>query len=211
LYRPKAYANVDEDFLYLVNYIISKSIENSVLFEEKKFLAEKDALTGVYNRRYLFESLGNSIYNARRYGQNLGLLMFDIDDFKHVNDTYGHMVGDRVLKAIGNVMNRLKRQTDVVGRYGGEEFVILCNGTTLKSCLVVGERARKDVEDLVFEGIDDLKVTISVGGVSYDAIKDMDGEDADNLIKWADKALYKAKANGKNQVVVCEELLKKAL
>ncbi len=207
LYRPKAYAHIEEDFLYLVNYILSKSIENAVLFEEKKFLAEKDALTGVYNRRYFFEALDHAVYNAKRYGRKMGLVMFDIDDFKHINDTYGHMVGDKVLKAIGSVMNRMKRQTDVAGRYGGEEFVLLCNGVNIEECVVVGERVRQEIEKLKFEGLDDLRVTVSVGGASFDAVKDMDGNVIDNLIQWADKALYKAKSLGKNRVVVCEKLL----
>lgn len=209
LYRPKAYANIDDDFLYMLNQIISRAIENSVLFEEKKFLAEKDSLTGVYNRRYFFEAMGNAIYNARRYKQEVGLMIFDVDGFKGVNDIYGHMVGDRVLKTIGGAMNNLKRRTDVVGRYGGDEFVILCNGTTLDACLVVGERARKKVETMQFDGIGDLRLTISMGCVSYNAVKDMEGEVADNMIKWSDKALYRAKANGKNQVLICEELFEK--
>lgn len=208
LYRPQTYAKIDDDFLYLVNYTVSKSIENSVLFEEKKFLAEKDALTGLYNRRYFFDAMTNAVYNAKRYNQKMSLLMFDIDDFKHINDTYGHVVGDKVLKAIGGVMSRTKRHTDIFGRYGGEEFIALCNGIDLEDCLKVGERVRQEVSGLRFDGIDDLRVTISVGTASYKAVMNMEGDPADNLVKWADKALYKSKEAGKNQVTACEDLLK---
>ncbi len=209
LYRPKAYANLDDDFLYLVNYLISKSIENSVLFEEKKFLAERDPLTGVYNRRYLFEALKNVVYNAVRYYQDFGFIMFDIDDFKKINDRFGHMVGDRVLREIGKVLKLSTRQTDVAGRYGGEEFGLICVGAGLPQCYGLAERIRKEIENLDFSDVSkELKVTVSVGVATYSIIKDLDGDPLDNIIKWADKALYKAKATGKNRVVVCDELIK---
>jgi diguanylate cyclase (GGDEF)-like protein len=136
---------------------------------------------------------------AKRFGRPLTLLMADIDDFKRVNDTFGHQVGDHALKAFARLLTTLSRQTDYVARYGGEEFMVILVGTNKEKAEAVAERIRKGVAGRHFEpnGMEEeIRLTVSIGMAGYPE----DAEEPKELIGKADRALYAAKAAGKNCV-----------
>lgn len=161
-------------------------------------LSNTDDLTKLYNRRYFMELFELEFQRAQRYEARLSFVMIDIDHFKRFNDTCGHLMGDRILFEVAQIMRENLRVHDIVGRYGGEEFALLMPETDAKGALVVAERYRKRVEEFIhIEGDRDLRVTISLGVASYprNNIKSVD-----DLIRQADSALYKAKNNGRNRV-----------
>ena len=160
--------------------------------EQLNVLAITDSMTGLYNHRYIIDSLSERIAEAKRYKQSLSVAMLDIDYFKKVNDKYGHLFGDFVLVRISTIIEESIRETDIAGRYGGEEYLIIFTNTDKKSALNTLERIRKSVEEEQWVK-EDLVVTVS-GGLSE--LKD---EDYSKLIKKADKLLYKAKENGRNR------------
>ena len=165
--------------------------------EELERLANLDSLTGLYNRRVILHRLNERIKYVRRYGEELSLIMLDIDHFKKVNDQYGHLIGDGVLEGIAVLVQRNIRDTDVVGRYGGEEFIIILLKTGLSSALGVAERIRKAIEAAEMKDSEGnvFSVTVSEGVSSYKP-----AEDERSLISRADDALYRAKENGRNRV-----------
>ncbi|MDR3629456.1 MAG: GGDEF domain-containing protein [Desulfocapsaceae bacterium] len=164
-------------------------------------LALRDGLTSLYNHRYFYEVLETQIQNSKRYGHPLSLMILDIDHFKKVNDTYGHPVGDLVLRETSKTLVKLVRRSDIVARYGGEEFAIILPETGLASARVLAQRLRRGVEQQTVQYDDKLiSVTISIGLVSSDM------NDAEimreSFIFKSDHALYKAKSNGRNRVEV---------
>lgn len=158
--------------------------------------AAKDGLTGLYNHREIMRKLNLEIERADRYNLDLTIMMLDIDDFKEVNDTYGHQKGDEILQSLAQKLKSITRQEDIVGRYGGEEFLIIFPHTDLDSALEVGERLCQKIADDKTEGI---KITIS-GGVAT-----LTAEQSENIIQNADEALYQAKKAGKNQIMTAKE------
>jgi diguanylate cyclase (GGDEF)-like protein len=161
-------------------------------------LATRDALTGTYNRRYLEELLRTEVERADRYSRPLTVAMIDVDHFKRVNDTYGHPVGDEVLRAIVSRCQKAIRISDALGRYGGEEFVLVLPETALNEARVVAERVRNSVSGaLVVVGDRALPITVSIGLASF-----QNKEKAEALLARADKALYAAKAAGRNRLEV---------
>jgi len=164
--------------------------------------ATLDALTGFYNRRQLEERIKQEVSSAKRQKRNLCAIMTDIDYFKSVNDTYGHAVGDLVLKTVSKVIRNQLREYDIAGRYGGEEFVILLPYTRIEEAKMVAERLRCAVEakkidiSKLYQDKENISVTISIGVAPYQAAKD-DNE----FVRNADKALYEAKESGRNKVV----------
>jgi len=165
-------------------------------------LSNTDGLTKLYNRRYFMELLELEFQRASRYQARFAFLMIDLDHFKNVNDNYGHLMGDRVLYEIAQILQESLRINDVVGRYGGEEFTLFMPETDLKGALVVAERYRKRIEDFVLvEKSHRLKVTISMGVAFY---PHPGLNSVDDLIRLSDNALYKAKRNGRNRVEVAE-------
>jgi two-component system, cell cycle response regulator len=162
--------------------------------------ALRDGLTKAFNKKYFTDRLESELTFALRHGSALTLVMFDIDHFKKVNDTYGHQAGDHVLSGISTLLSGALRAEDVFARYGGEEFAVICRGTDLAQAQVVGERIRRAVEkhSFVFEGTT-IPVTISVGiaGLPDPAVKD-----TADLIARADKALYQSKHGGRNRVTI---------
>lgn len=152
-----------------------------------------DALTGLMNRRRLFERLEEELARARRYGEPLAVAMVDIDRFKDVNDTRGHQVGDGVLRAVAGRLGANARDADSIGRYGGEEFLILMPRTDLEGAATYAERVRAAVERLPLEDLD-LHVTVSIGVAAYS------GGTLLELVDRADRKLYQAKDNGRNRV-----------
>ena len=172
------------------------AFKNLVLYEQVRSLAIRDGLTGLYNYRYFWEVLHREVELARRYRHPLSLLFLDIDDFKQVNDTLGHQVGDMVLKALGAYLQGAVRQADLVCRYGGEEFVVLMSETDFKEARVSAERLRQGISEIAVDLPDQkLHFTVSIGVARRE--KGMDG---DHLVKAADAALYRAKQAGKNRV-----------
>ena len=159
----------------------------------------RDSLTGMFNRRYLGQVLDNEIRHAGRTGEPVSLIIADIDHFKLFNDRYGHETGDKVLKALGCLMNLTFRVRDIPCRYGGEEFLIVLPETNLVSAAIRAERLVGQVSQLKIEGFSGLmdSLTISVGVASYPE----HGEVAQELIRRADDALYQAKDLGRNRVV----------
>lgn len=174
-------------------------IKKVLLYAMVEKLAITDSLTGLNVRRYFYERFEEELQRSKRYKFEFAFIMVDIDDFKKCNDTYGHMVGDVVLKEIARIIKESVREIDIVGRYGGEEFSIVLPETNPSSALAVAERLRKNIEDGVFKAYDEkLKLTISAGIAIYPG----DASDINSIIDKADEALYKAKKLGKN--VVCE-------
>jgi len=162
-------------------------------------LAATDPLTQLRNRRVIYEHLEREFARARRYDHPLSVFMMDIDHFKVVNDTYGHPVGDEVIRLVAKVLQDSTRETDLVGRYGGEEFIVLAPETDGESALIVGERIRSSVQKQSEEGVGIPAVTISIGVATTRAVEAAHFED---LIHLADEALYSAKKAGRNQVKV---------
>ncbi len=173
-------------------------------------LAIRDRLTGLVNQAYFLKRLSQEVDRCSRYQLTVGLLMIDIDDFKAVNDTLGHPQGDAVLKIVSKLIRKEVRAIDLVGRYGGEEFIVLLletgfsddpDATGSSSALIVAERIRKGVEEEFHELKKPLSVTISVG-VAVRRFPEDRQMDAHDLIRVADEELYKAKAAGKNRCCV---------
>lgn len=166
-----------------------------------------DHLTGVYNRRYLDKRLASEAVRARRYDMPLSMMMIDIDHFKVVNDTYGHQVGDEVLKSLGELLVKKVRGTDVVARYGGEEMAILALQTKISDTFDLAKRLCKAVEAAVMVPADEkngreaVRVTISIGVAGFDE----NVFDSQAMIQKADKALYQAKREGRNRAVLYQE------
>ena len=183
----------------LVGNQISLILEKVRLFEETKRLSITDALTGLYNARFFYHSLDKEIERARRYSEHFSLVIFDIDDFKEINDTYGHQAGDDILREFARILLGYSRKTDIVARYGGEEFVIILPNTKKKEAFLLSDRIREQVCDYTFTcNGNDVKITISGGIAGFPN----DGDDARKLLYAADMALYAAKRAGKKQVIM---------
>jgi diguanylate cyclase (GGDEF)-like protein len=165
--------------------------------EEVERLAFTDALTGLYNRRHLFLLADREFQRARRYQLPLSAMMLDIDEFKRVNDTYGHVIGDQVLQRVADCCRKELRGVDVIGRYGGDEFVALLPETGLSAACQVAERLRKTIAERVLDTkTGRVTVTVSLGV----AVLDDEHLTPESLLDRADKALYIAKQNGRNRV-----------
>jgi diguanylate cyclase (GGDEF)-like protein len=190
----------DENDLFLIQTLASTAtiaIENARLFAEVQRLSITDDLTGLYSRRHFFTVAEQEFQRASRYGNDFAIIMLDIDHFKQINDEYGHLVGDKVLRRIANDLRKIMRGVDFVSRYGGEEFVILLPQANLETAEMTAERLREYIENNPFEteqGV--FTITISAGVTGYSP----DTTDIESLLMQADKALYQAKLAGRNKV-----------
>ena len=172
------------------------------MYSHTRRLSLVDPLTGLYNRRHLDGNLEREFMRAKRYDSDLSLAVIDIDFFKKINDTYGHICGDYVLKEAAYLILESFRKTDIVFRYGGEEFVVLLTETPLESAQIALERLRKSIENYPFKfRNENLKITVSIGaaGVSEDI------NSGSELLDLADKSLYTAKESGRNRLVIAEK------
>jgi two-component system cell cycle response regulator len=176
------------------------ALSNALVHDRLQRLAALDPLTGIYNRRFGLGRLHEEFARAVRATSPLGVLMFDIDHFKEVNDTYGHLVGDRVLKSICGTIRSSLREGDVLFRYGGEEFVAVMPAASSEDIRNMGERLRRAVEESsVSDGDTTVRVTVSIGGAAYPS-QNVANEEA--LVGLADEALYRAKDSGRNRVEI---------
>lgn len=170
--------------------------EKTSFFEER---AMTDDLTGLYNRRFIKQRLIEELTRAQRFKMPISCLILDIDQFKGINDTYGHLHGDIILKEFAAIIRSLMRSIDIVGRYGGEEFVVILLQTDNDGAKIAAEKIRRTVESYIFPGPEgSINLTTSIGVSSF-----IEGEveDADAFFYMADHALYKAKEMGRNKVV----------
>lgn len=192
----------DRDGLELLEQLrgdLGLAINNALAHDRLERLAAVDPLTDAYNRRFGLARLREEFSRAVRAENPLGVLMLDLDHFKAVNDTYGHLVGDRVLRAVAGACRRVVREGDVLVRYGGEEFLVLLPGAGPEDVRQVGDRIRRAVgETLVADGASQIAVTISLGGATFRDATDS----SDTLIALADAALYEAKGGGRNRLVL---------
>ncbi len=171
---------------------------NELLLE----LSNTDHLTGLFNRRYLMESLGKEIQRGQRKGANLSLIILDIDHFKQVNDQYGHLQGDIVLQKVALQLQKELRNYDIAARYGGEEFIAILPDASLEEAVFVANRVRSSVQTARFNGeVSQLSLTVSLGVAMFTK---QGCATVDAFIKLADDALYRAKANGRNRVEFAE-------
>jgi two-component system, cell cycle response regulator len=165
-------------------------------------LSLTDDVTGLYNQRFLFQRLDEEYRRARRYREDLAILMIDVDHFKEVNDNHDHLFGSRALAHLGDVLRDGTRKIDYVVRYGGDEFVVLLPHTKLADAVVVGERLRAAVEvSDTGEESQPCRLTISMGVA---ALKESQAQDARGLLQAADRALYLAKTSGRNRIAVMD-------
>jgi len=178
---------------------LAVSLANARMVHKLETMATTDGLTGLFNKRAMLEQAEAKISSAKRFGRKLSVLVTDIDFFKRVNDTYGHDIGDQVIRGLGDVLRRQKRATDVVARFGGEEFVVLCEQTEEGGAVLLAERIREDLEKTVFTTPNGkLSVTCSIGVATLpDA-----GGDWETLFKAADEALYASKRGGRNRTTL---------
>ncbi|MGI1678169.1 MAG: GGDEF domain-containing protein [Cellvibrionaceae bacterium] len=189
----------EEDLLELETLITSLlfPIRNALKYRQALMAALKDPLTGTGNRLALDNALHRELLLSHRYNQELSLLMIDVDHFKTVNDTYGHNIGDIVLKKVADIIVEIARQTDMTFRYGGEEFIVVLSKTDLDGARIIADRIRKELESTKIIADDaELIVTISLGVTNLKK-----SENVKELFARADSALYQAKNTGRNQVV----------
>ena len=163
--------------------------------KELRKMVITDELTALFNRRHILELLETELEKAKRYGRNLSLIMMDLDFFKKINDSYGHQFGDEVLKKVGIILQHNTRNLDLVGRYGGEEFLLILPETDLKKAALVAEKLRQKIKNAEIKA-GEFRLTASFGAAQF---KD---ELSQQLIRRADKLLYKAKAEGRDRVKI---------
>jgi diguanylate cyclase (GGDEF)-like protein len=197
--RSEAFGNQVRPALSALANQLAVALSNADSVRRLEELATTDGLTGCYNKRHFTEQLKSKLGAAERFGRKLSLIIADIDHFKIVNDTYGHATGDVVIKELGAILVRLKRETDIVARFGGEEFCLLCEETDATGGIHLAERVRQELERTTFETeLGQLKVTCSLGVATYpEQAKNREG-----LFEASDRALYKAKHEGRNRVAV---------
>ena len=193
---------LDFDFAALLSLVgnhVSHIIDKIKLFQETKRLSITDALTGLYNSRYFYKYLDSEIARTKRYGSSFSLMLFDIDNFKKLNDTYGHQAGDEALQELARTLKSVSRETDIVVRYGGEEFIIVLPNTTEEEAISLAGRIVQAVQETKIRiGSDKLvSITLSGGIATYP----LNASSARVLLNAADNALYAAKAAGKNRVI----------
>jgi len=189
----------------LEQLVEERTKELEIAKQELIQMANKDPLTNLYNRRYFTEISKTLIEITKREKDSLSALMIDIDRFKNINDTYGHAIGDKVIKKLAKTLLKYTRNSDVVVRFGGEEFVILLPNTNIEGAISIGKKIRSAIEEqeVKVNDIDNtiLKFTVSIG-ISQCICKDE--IIIDNLIRRTDEALYEAKRSGRNKVVAFE-------
>jgi len=203
--RRAAFNDAARSTLEVLASHMAVSLSNARMMRRLEELATMDGLTGLLNKRAMLEVGAQKLQAAKRFNRRLSVLVTDIDFFKKVNDTYGHDVGDIIIKGLGDVLKRMKRNTDAVGRFGGEEFVVICEETDAAGAMMLAERVREELERTAFHprgllspdgsGPLSVKVTCSIGVATFPE----SGTTWDELFKAADEALYASKRGGRNR------------
>lgn len=195
-------------FCQIITTVAANALENAHLYESLEIahstlteISKRDPLTDVYNRRFLFERLEGELARANRKRAALACILIDVDFFKRVNDDFGHQVGDATLIAIGRILKDCLRGQDIVGRYGGEEFLLVLPETDEEGALMVAERIRRAVKDNSFAGVRDREVTISLG-IAVKEPGDQSMRTVEAMVTNADRALYEAKETGRDRAVL---------
>ena len=184
--------------------MIQNSVQQSKEVETLKQQVVRDSMTQLFNHQHFRQLLQSEIARAERYKRPLSQIFGDIDHFKAINDTFGHLAGDRVIKALATKIKRETRESDHAARYGGEEFAIILTETTSEGARVIAERLRSEIEamEIIFED-QSIAVTLSFGIASMPVNTNAS---IDELIGRADKALYQAKAKGRNRCIFVDQL-----
>jgi two-component system cell cycle response regulator len=200
--KPKAYPVAAREMLRVISHQIGVSLQNARMYQSMEERATTDGLTGLTNHRAFQERLEHLHALAERTGQKFSIILTDIDHFKSVNDTYGHPVGDAVLKRVAAIFTQRARKVDIVARYGGEEFVIVLPDTDSEGAAVFANRLREEIAaQTITSENGSFSVTLSLGVAAYPT----DGRDRHELIELADQALYYCKEHGRNRVTkVCD-------
>jgi diguanylate cyclase (GGDEF)-like protein len=195
--KVNAFRESEHQSLESVADICANSIQNAHYVERVKQLAYLDGLTGIFNRRFFELRIMEEVERARRYSTGMAVIMADIDQFKRLNDEFGHLLGDEVLRQVSSIFHQQLRKTDVVCRYGGEEFALLLTQTNVEQAFTVAEKLRKVVEKWQFPGVP-RAITISAGIAAFP----LHGKNRDELVRAADSGLYLAKQAGRNRVCI---------
>jgi len=194
--RRHAFGDAVRPALEVLASHLSVSLANARMVQKLEQMATTDGMTGLLNKRAMLEAAEQKVSAAARFGRKLSVVVTDIDWFKKVNDTYGHDVGDQVIKGLGAILTRQKRTTDQVARFGGEEFVVLCEQTDEAGAMLLAQRIREELERTTFHSSKEtFKVTCSLGVATFPEA----GRDWDGLFKAADEALYVSKHGGRNR------------
>jgi diguanylate cyclase (GGDEF)-like protein len=197
--RSAGFSEEDRRVLQSLASPVGVAVRSIGMFERAERLTITDDLTKLYNYRFLMQFLQGEVKRCLRYKKKVSLLFIDVDGFKRINDTFGHLVGSHALAEMGQVFRRILRETDIVGRYGGDEFVIVLPETPLNGALVIAERIRKKVEDYEFTAQNiSIRLTVSLGVANCPKHT----LTAEGLIKKADAAMYRAKELSKNSIKV---------
>lgn len=205
-HRPRAFGDAARSMLEVISSHVAVSLANARMMRRLEELATLDGLTNLLNKRAMLEVAEQKIKAAKRFGRKLSVLVTDIDHFKKVNDTYGHDAGDIVIKGLGEILRRQRRSTDAIARFGGEEFVVICEETDVRGAELLAERVRVELGKTVFHapkvGPDGqpvtIRVTCSIGVATFPE----SGDTWEELFKAADEALYVSKRSGRNRVTV---------
>ncbi len=191
----------DKDKFQILAQQFMVGVKRALLYKKMQELSITDSLTLLFSRRHFLERFKEELLRSKKFGHKLSFLMVDIDKFKDINDKYGHLVGDAILRGVSMTIKETVRQIDFVGRYGGEELSIVLAETDKEKALFAAERLRQAIESKTIKAYDEeLKVSVSVGIATFPH----NGNETEMLLEAADKALYLAKQRGRNKVCVYE-------
>jgi diguanylate cyclase (GGDEF)-like protein len=195
--RRKPFSIRETELIERLLSLLIYPLRNALLYQQAVAEAFRDPLTQISNRAAFDSALNREICSFKRHLTGFALMVIDIDYFKLVNDTYGHIAGDSVLKSVAEVIKNTIRRSDEVFRYGGEEFVVILTNTDIEGALFIGERVRREIKKLIIKSHEQINVTASIGIAASNTIRDVN-----DTLYHADKALYQAKEEGRDRVAI---------